>query len=154
MNFNTKSIISYCFLLLYLLMGLFGSGCASICLGSEHSRHIGINILGYEPCCHSDCEVAKISDKLSDSQDNLIVHQKCDCNDTSVYVDNMPQNIHSTDYVSSFFESIKIINNKVAFYITSNINEFSCKLLSGINIYQNRHKITCINNLDTIILQI
>ena len=149
MKFNIKSIISCFFLFLYLLVGLFGSGSVSVCHGSEHSRHIGVNILGYEPCCKY--EKAKENSSFIKKNKNTISN-KCECDDQTVKVGNISQNVHSSDYTNDLFESIKIINTHIISSIKLGFNETYNKI--DWNIYRYRDRGSYLVTLDTIILQI
>ncbi len=107
MKFNSKYIISCFFLALYLLVGVFGSGCASICLGNEHSKHIGINMLGYEPCCEHEKAIHNKDNYESTNKASL--SDRCECNDYNIKVVNIPQSIHSSDSIFAMFDGIKTI---------------------------------------------
>lgn len=129
-------------------MGLFGSGSASICFGNEHSRHIGVNIFGYEPCCHSEIAINDSNNFMAQTRE--ILHKKCECDDQTVKLGNISQNVHSSDYINNLFESIKITNTYIFSCITLGFNETHNKI--NWNIYRYRDRGSYLITLDTVVL--
>jgi hypothetical protein len=84
----------------------------SICYGSEYSKHVGINVLGYESCCNKelmDKQSAVNSQKTSQSS----YKSKCNCNDEKIVANNKFQQI-STKYTDNNLYEISNINTQIS----------------------------------------
>ena len=149
MKFKLKPILSCFFLILYLLIGLFGSGCASVCLGNDHSRHIGINILGYEPCCKSK---EKTHNKaIIVTQNNESIHNKCDCDDLEIKIGNVSQiTTQPHIYLHNLFDCIKIFSTQYFSCVTLGFSETHNKI--NWDIYRYRNIQNSLSTLNTVIL--
>ena len=107
-NTFKKTLACFC-LCLYVLLGFLSTNSVSVCYGSEHSEHIGINIFGYEPCCDKEEITAQIANLQQYPQASY--QSKCNCVDYQLTGDNQLQQISTNN--------INIADN---LFMASNIN--------------------------------
>ena len=49
-----KKYVSYFCLTLYVLFGFLNTGWVGVCAGVDNISHFGLNVFGYESCCHKE----------------------------------------------------------------------------------------------------
>lgn len=154
MNFcfkNIKKSTACLCLCLYMLLGFLSTNGISVCYGSEHSEHIGLNVFGYEYCCEKEntTSTATINPQQS-SQSSYIA--KCDCSDYQLTGDNQLQQI-SDNSINHNLDTAKLscINPQAP----TTINHFTEKY-NKINwdIYSRRKIDNHLTVLNTVILVI
>jgi len=75
-----------------MLLGFLSTNGISVCYGSEHSKHIGLNVFGYESCCEKE-KTAPIAVTNSQQSSQSSYLAKCDCNDYQLTGDSQLQQI-------------------------------------------------------------
>lgn len=148
MKLNSKAIISCFCLCIYLLFGILNTGGVGFCLGNEHSKHIGINIFGYESCCKTEKILAN-NNSLTANHKSPSASNPCNCDDVSVQTSNVSQNILSKPSLDGLFASVKIINTQlIAYYLDFNNTNTN----ANWSIYRYRAKDDSLAMLNTVIL--
>jgi len=89
---NVNKIVACFCLCLYVLLGFLSTNGISVCYGSEHSKHIGLNVFGYESCCEKE-KTTPIAATNSQQSSQPSYLAKCDCTDYQLTGDSQPQQI-------------------------------------------------------------
>lgn len=139
---SINKFISVVCLFIYVLFGAANTNAMSICYGSAHSKHIGINICGYEPCCSKEKSVQHKT--VSNPQSTPSSYQStCNCNDQKIISDNTVQQI-TTKYKNISLDTSNNSIESIPLFTISFDEKFN---KTNWNIY-NRRKID--NNLITL----
>lgn len=107
-NIN-KNIACLC-LFIYVLFGLVNTNGVSICYGSEHYKHMGINIFGYKTCCGN--EKTTSSDIFFSKMSKSTCQQKCNCVDKKLPSDNSCQQMLKNNVYNTLSE-LDIVNAEI-----------------------------------------
>lgn len=95
-----KKYLSIFCLMIYLLFGFLNTGCVGFCAGMETYQHFGLNLFGYETCCHH-----KITSKTSSMNSSSKIIKACKCNDVFAQTSDIVQN---SDIQTFDFETLSL----------------------------------------------